>query len=182
VSVELHFFAWIHNAGEWIDTLGKAIAALATVVLGAWVWFKHLQGRVYRPRLRLNTKAERLSCGAFEYLFVRCELENVGLARVKIAHDGCIGRIYAHQLPRIVARPLEPRWQKLISIDLFAGCDWVEPRGLVVHEQMIALPPAADQFLKVWTHVESKKVAWNASVIVSRPRRAEPKHSGSPEG
>jgi hypothetical protein len=154
---------------EWIDTAGKAIAAMATIVVGAWVWFKHLQGRVYRPRLRLRTTAKRLARGSREYLFIRSELENVGLARVKIAHDGCIGRIYAHQLPRVVAQPLEPRWQRLISVDLFAGCDWVEPCGLVVHQQMIALPAVPDRFLMVWTHVESKKVAWNARVIVAGP-------------
>jgi len=100
---------------------------------------------------------------------MQCELENVGLARVKLIHDGCIGKIYSSRLPRQIAGILEPRWEKLLSVDLLNGHDWVEPGGLITSQQIVVLPAMTDKFLQIWAHIESKKVAWNASLVVAPP-------------
>ena len=42
-----------------------------------------------------------------------------------------------------------------------------EPSGLLTDQHLIAVPGFGGKFLKVWAHVESEKVAWNAEAVVA---------------
>jgi hypothetical protein len=70
-------------------------------------------------------------------------------------------------LPRRTEFVIEPNWEVLSAFDLFHDQQWVEPNGLLTDQQLIALPGLSARFLKVWAHVESTKVAWNAEAVVS---------------
>jgi len=102
-----------------------------------------------------------------EYLLVKTELSNVGMARVKLA-KGCTTTVFAHALPRKMEYVLEPDWEELSAFELFEGQQWVEPNGLLADQQLIALPGLSGRFLKVWAHVVSKNVAWNSEQCLPR--------------
>jgi len=66
---------------------------------------------------------------------------------------------------------MQPRWDPQGVFELFVDQQWVEPSGLLTDQQLVALPGLEARFLKVWAHVESKNVAWNAiAVIPSAPQ------------
>jgi hypothetical protein len=153
--------------GQLLDVASKLLTALAIVVGGGWVLFNYFAGRTHRPRLQLRVSGERVVRDGLGYLLVRTELSNVGLARVELVSDGCTTTIYAHELPRATEFVMEPQWVKLAAFELFRNQQWVEPSGLLIDQQLIALPGLSGRFLKAWAHVESKKVAWNAETVIA---------------
>jgi hypothetical protein len=155
------------NTAQWLDIIVKVLALL---VGGFWVLFNYYRGRTHRARLRLSVFAERALLDGLEYLTVKTELTNVGLSRVD-ASDGCHLTVYAHQLPRTVDIVMEPRWEKLAIYDLYRDQRWVEPNGLLIDQQLVAIPSVAGRFLRVWAHFESPTVGLNAWFIVG-PRSA----------
>lgn len=74
---------------------------------------------------------------------------------------------------------------ELAFFDLYKDQHWVEPNGLLIDQQLVAVPGLADRFLRVWAHVESPTVAWNAYAIAghlapigSATRKSEDKNVG----
>jgi hypothetical protein len=134
---------------------------------GGWVLYNYLTGRTHRSRVQLRVSGERVVRDGLEYLIVKTELSNVGLARVELASGGCSTTVYAHALPRAPESVMEPEWKQLSAFDLFRGQQWVEPSGLLTDQQLIALSLLSAKFLKVWAHVVSEKVAWNAEAVIS---------------
>ena len=62
---------------------------------------------------------------------------------------------------------MEPEWEQMSTFDLFEGQQWVEPSGLLTDQQLIAVPGLSGTFLKVWAHVVSEAVAWNAEAVIA---------------
>jgi hypothetical protein len=154
-----------------VDIVVKMVAA----VVGAfWVLLNYVRGRTHRPRLRLRVAADRVLRDGLEYLIVKIELENVGLARVSIKHKGSIVTIYADQTPRGVEFAWGSGWKELGNFDLLKDQQWVEPSGLLTDQLLIALPGLSDRFIRVWAHARTEKVAWNASVVVGSSAPAGP--------
>jgi hypothetical protein len=155
------------NSGQLLETASKLLTVAAIISGGAWVLFNYVAGRTHRPRLQLRVSGERVVRNGLEYLLVKTELSNVGLARVELVIEGCATKVYEHELPEETAFVMEPNWIELAAFDLFRGQQWVEPSGLLIDQQLIAVPGLSGKFLKVWAHVESKKVAWNAEAVVA---------------
>jgi hypothetical protein len=155
------------DSGPLLETASKLLTVIAIISGGAWVLFNYLAGRTHRPRLQLRVSGERVVRDGLEYLIVKTELSNVGLARVELINEGCTTRVYAHERLEATEFVMEPNWLKLAAFDLFRGQKWVEPSGLLIDEQLIAVPGLSGKFLKVWAHVESEKVAWNAEAVVA---------------
>jgi hypothetical protein len=157
--------------GQLLETISKLLTDLAIVFGGGWVLYNYLTGRTHKSRVQLRVSGERVVRDGLEYLIVKTEMSNVGLARVKLASDGCSTTVYAHELPKALGSVLEPEWERLSVFDLFRGQQWVEPSGLLTDQQLIAVPELGGKFLKVWAHVVSEEVAWNAeAVIVPLPK------------
>ena len=157
--------------GQLLETISKLLTDLAIVFGGGWVLYNYLAGRTHRARVQLRVSGERTLREGHEYLLVKTELSNVGLARVELVSDGCATTVYAHELPRADRSVMEPEWKELPAFDLFRGQQWVEPSGLLTDQQLIAVPELGGKFLKVWAHVVSEEVAWNAeAVIVPLPK------------
>jgi len=154
------------NWGQFLEFAGKLLTAVGVVFGSAWVLWNYIVGRTHKPRLQLRISAERVSRDGLEYLVVRTDLSNVGLARVRLVNVGCATTVYAHRLPRKTESVMEPRWETQAVFDLFADQRWVEPSGLLIDQQLMALPGLEARFVKVWAHVESKKVAWNATAVI----------------
>jgi len=156
--------------GQLLDITSKFLTSLAVLLGAGWVLFNYFAGRTHRPRLQLRVSGERVLRDGLEYLLVRAELSNVGLARVKLVNKGCVTTVFAHELPDPPPIVMKPKWRDPAEFDLFKDQQWVEPSGLLVDQQVIALPGLKTKFVKIWAHVESKRVAWNAeSVIASLP-------------
>ena len=155
------------NWGQLLETISKLLTDLAIVFGGGWVLYNYLAGRTHRARVQLRVSGERILRDGREYLLVKTDLSNVGLARVELVGDGCATTVYAHELPTAPKSVLEPEWQELPAFDLFRGQQWVEPSGLLTDQQLIAVPGLSGRFLKVWAHVESEKVAWNAEAVIA---------------
>jgi hypothetical protein len=129
--------------------------------------YNYLTGRTHKSRVQLRVSGERVVRDGLEYLIVKTELSNVGLARVKLASDGCSTTVYAHELPKVPSSVMEPEWEQMSTFDLFQGQQWVEPSGLLTDQQLIAVPGLSGTFLKVWAHVVSEAVAWNAEAVIA---------------
>jgi len=95
-----------------------------------------LRGRTHKQRLRLRVFANRMAGDELEYLTVRTELENVGLARVRIFPGPSIIKTFADQIPGRVTIPWVPAWEELTQSELVEYLDqrgpkpkehWVEP-------------------------------------------------------
>lgn len=153
--------------GHLLETVSKLLTDLAIVFGGGWVLYNYLTGRTHKSRVQLRVSGERILRDGHEYLLVKTELSNVGLARVELVGDGCATTIYAHELPKAAKSVLEPEWEQLPAFDLFHGQQWVEPSGLLTDQQLIAVPGLSGKFLKVWAHVESENVAWNAEAVIA---------------
>jgi len=159
------------NLIQWVDVVTKVLAVL---IGGCWVLFNYYRGRTHKDRLRLSVSAERLFFGGLEYLVIKAELNNVGLSKVDVA-PGCHMTIYSHRLPKRVESITEPRWAKFHTMDLYGGQSWVEPNGMLLDQQLVAVPDVANRFLKVWAHFESRKVGLNAYFVARpNPPQAEP--------
>jgi hypothetical protein len=154
-------------SGQLLETASKLLTVAAIISGGAWVLFNYFAGRTHRPRLQLRVSGERVVREGLEYLIVKTELSNVGLARVELVNDGCVTRVYAHELLEATEFVMEPNWKSLAAFDLFRDQKWVEPSGLLIDQQLIVVPGLSGKFLKVWAHVESEKVAWNAETVVA---------------
>jgi len=153
--------------GHLLESVSKLLTDLAIVFGGGWVLYNYLVGRTHRSRVQLRVSGERILRDGREYLLVKTDLSNVGLARVELVGDGCATTVYAHELPKTLKSVLEPEWEELPTFDLFRGQQWVEPSGLLTDQQLIAVPGFSGRFLKVWAHVESEKVAWNAEAVIA---------------
>jgi hypothetical protein len=153
--------------GHLLETISKLLTDLAIIFGGGWVLYNYLTGRTHKSRVQLRISGERTFRDGHEYLLVKTELYNVGLARVELVSDGCATTVYAHDLPKVPKSIMEPRWEKLPAFDLFRGQRWVEPSGLLTDQQLIAIPGVSSKFLRVWAHVESEKVAWNAEAVIA---------------
>jgi hypothetical protein len=114
--------------GHLLETISKLLTDLAIVFGGGWVLYNYLTGRTHKSRVQLRVSGERIFRDGLEYLLVRTELSNVGLARVKLA-KGCTMTVYAHLLPRRTEFVIEPNWEVLSAFDLFHDQQWVEPNG-----------------------------------------------------
>lgn len=161
------------SLNQWVDAVTKVLAVL---IGGAWALFNYRRGRTHRPRLRLSVSAERVFFSGSEYLIIKTELTNVGLSKVDVAL-GCHLTIYSHLLPKIVDKVKEPRWKELRTIDLFTGQSWIEPNGLLMDQQLVAVPAEANRFLRVWAHFEAPEVGLNA-YFVARPNQAQRETAG----
>lgn len=151
---------------NWLQWLDIPLKALAVVIGAAWVLMNYLRGRTHKPRLQLRVFAERVLRNKEEYLIVKTELSNVGLTRVDVRNDGCVITIYGHRLPKHLPIVMQPRWKELAHVDLYKDQKWVEPNGLLIDSNAVALPGLSDTFLKVWAHFEATTVALNATVVV----------------
>jgi hypothetical protein len=152
--------------GHLLETISKLLTDIAIVFGGGWVLYNYLSGRTHKARVQLRISGERIFRDGREYLLVRTELSNVGLARVKL-QKGCTTTVFAHALPRKAEFVMEPSWEELSAFDLFQNQQWVEPSGLLTDQQLIAVPGFSGKFLKVWAHVASKNVVWNAEAVIA---------------
>ena len=168
----------------WKDTLDLGIKIVATLAGGLWVLMNYLRGRTHRPRLQLRVTADRIFRNDTEYLIVKAELENVGLARVEIMQKGCHVTIVSDDTPRPVPFLWGSDWKRIDeSLPLFEGQtedrfpvlkdqNFVEPSSLVNDQILIAVPNVSDRFIRVLAHAESEEVAWNA-IFVAPPQDAK---------
>jgi hypothetical protein len=135
------------NWPQILGIAGKISPPLAVLTGGVWVLINYIRGRTHRPRLRLRVAAERVLRDRVEYLIVKTELENVGLSRVRIKHEGSLVKIYADQTPTGIEFVWGSEWgEPLGSFDLLEEQDWVEPSGLLTDQLLIALPGLSDRF------------------------------------
>jgi hypothetical protein len=153
--------------GQLLEVGSKILTALAIVFGGGWVLFNYFAGRTHRPRLQLRVSGERVLRDGLEYLLVKTELSNVGLARVQLVKEGCTTTVYAHELPNLTTFVMEPQWVRLAAFELFRNQEFIEPSGLLIDQQLIAAPSLGGRFLKAWAHVESRNVAWNGETVIA---------------
>jgi hypothetical protein len=166
------------NWTQFIEIPAKILAPLAVLVGGFWILFNYAEGRIHRPRLQLRVATERIAADGQEYLIVRTELSNVGLAKVELLSDGCSVQVHAHRPLRKFPFVMEPDWIELVNIDVFKEQHWVEPSGLLIDSQLVAVPDLADRFLRVSAHAElatkvagkTHKVALNSKEVIGRRR------------
>jgi hypothetical protein len=157
------------NWPQVIDAASKLSALLGALIAGLWVLMLYIRGRMHQPRLRLRVSVDRVPLDEIEYLIVKAELENVGLTRVEVMHGGSNVTIYADQVPKGIEFAWGSEWAQLGDrFELLKDQRWVEPSALITDQLLIGLPGQADRFIKVWAHVESQEVAWNASAVVGR--------------
>ena len=150
-----------------LDVAQKLVVVGGGAVGGGWVLYNYRRSRTHKSRLQLRVSAERVMRERREYLLIKTELSNVGLARVNLVNKGCALRVFAGQVPTRVESAMEPKWRRLETFDVFLDQHWEEPSGLLVDHQVVALPNVSGEFLKVWAHVESADVAWNANVVIA---------------
>ncbi|HYM78336.1 MAG TPA: hypothetical protein VE377_20350 [Candidatus Dormibacteraeota bacterium] len=154
---------------EWKDKVDLGIKALAAAAGGFWVVLNYFRGRTHKPRLQLRVAADRVPLDGVEYLIVKAELENVGLARVQLKHGGSHVTIFADETPRVVPFAWGSSWKQIEKrFPLLEDQQWVEPSSLVNDQILIAVPRFADRFIRVLAHAESEEVAWNAWYVVGR--------------
>jgi hypothetical protein len=154
-------------------SIEQILPTLAVLIGAGWILFNYFVGRTHRPRVQLHVSVERVAVDGLEYLIVKTELNNVGLARVKIDNGGCFVRIFAHKPLKRYEFVMDPKWEEQSIVDLFKDQHWVEPNGSLIDQQLVVIPDLADRFLRVLTHVEStkwlwRKVAWNSYAVVGR--------------
>src|SRR5258708_32186828 len=135
------------NWGQLLETISKLLTDLAIVFGGGWVLYNYLTGRTHKSRVQLRVSGERILRDGHEYLLVKTELSNVGLARVELAGDGCATTIYAHELPKAATSVLEPEGERLPAFDLFHGPQWVETSGLPTNQQLMVVPRLIGQVM-----------------------------------
>jgi hypothetical protein len=149
-----------------VDVVARFATTLAVLVGGSWALFNYIGGRIHRPRLRLSISAKRVPGDGIEYLIVKTELNNVGLAKAELISRGCCVKLHAHLPLRKFPFPLEPDWKELTTLDVFKDQQWVEPNGTLVDDQLIAVPGFQSRFLRVSSHVELKnKILWNTHEV-----------------
>ena len=175
---------------NWKDTLDIGVKIVATVVGAAWVFTNYVRGRTHKPRLRLRVSADRISRDGGEYLIVKAELENVGLARVEVKHQGCHVTIFVDDIPRPAPFLWGSGWKRVDeSLPLLNGQkedrfalledqNFVEPSSLVNDQILIAVPNVTERFIRVLAHAESEEVGWTAIAVLS-PQDAALRHQSA---
>ena len=154
--------SWLNVA----DVVARLVTTFAILVGGSWALFNYVEGRIHRPRLRLSVSAERVGEDGIEYLIVKTMLDNVGIAKVELISDGCCVKLYAHCPLRKFPSPMEPDWEELTTLNLFKDQQWVEPSGILIDSQLIAVPGTKSRLLRVSSHVElQNKVAWGRHTV-----------------
>jgi hypothetical protein len=162
---------------DFVDIVFKSIAAIATIVGGAWAYYHFIKGRVFKPRLTLSTSARRLQTQGTEYVLSTIELSNVGLSRIEIASADirvCSISGTAVDLPQLI-------WLKTVNVLLAHSS--VEPGEILKEQNILAL--ASDQNLPILLdfRVVAKGISFTATTIAEPSDQDDPKclvsnHSG----
>ena len=158
----------------FLEIANKAAQPLAALGGAVWGIYLYRRNRTHKHRLRLSVSTGRTTRAGIEYLLVKTKLENVGMARVSIAHRGCLLTIFADQTPQGIGFAWDPDWEVIGNFDLLNDHDYLEPSSVINDEVLVAVPGLDNRFLKVRTHVESETVAWNAIALAGPASSSQP--------
>jgi len=148
---------------QWLDT---PLKELAIVVGAVWVVLNYVLGRTHKSRIQLRVFADRASRKGEEFLILRTELNNVGLSKVELKHEGCALTIFIQRPFEQTGKIWELGWRELETLKLYLHQDYVEPSGVLIDAHAVLLPRLMDNFYKVQARFESTTVVLRSVVIV----------------
>src|SRR6516164_3819133 len=72
----------LSNINTIVDTISKAVTAVAVIIGGVWAYFKFVRGRTYRPRLEVDLAGQWWPVNGKWLLQTRVMVKNVGASKV----------------------------------------------------------------------------------------------------
>jgi len=132
---------WDKFFGIW-DKLFKIFA----IIIGAvWAYFRFVKGRVYRPRLELEVKAEAVMLEDATYVTASLQIKNVGLSIVKLRKESIILRVSKGNALARQTKIRRLKWEPIKAYRVFEPHGWVESSETIRDQVMIQLPPSEQQ-------------------------------------
>ena len=78
----------LSNINTIVDTISKAVTAVAVIIGGVWAYFKFVRGRTYRPRLEVDLAGQWWPVNGKRLLYARVIVRNVGASKVELLQRG----------------------------------------------------------------------------------------------
>lgn len=152
---------------ETIDIISKAVTILATILAGAWAYYRFLKGRVFKPRLALAVMGRRLRIRSTEFVLSTIELSNVGLSNLEIKHATL--RVCSLSGEAISNKASQPKLEWLGTYEVLRAHNWIEPGEVIKEQHLLILPVNHDFTISLDCKIVTGRVAFTAMAIIDRP-------------
>jgi hypothetical protein len=146
-----------------VDVVSKIITALATILGGAWAYYRFVKGRVFQPRLTLTAKARQLQIRTTEYVLLTIELSNVGLSRIDL--DSTTLRVCSLVGNAVAKTVSVPRRVRLRTCRVLLAHSWIESGEVLNEQNLLILPPNHNSPILIDFRVVVQGVSLTATAI-----------------
>lgn len=146
-----------------VDVLSSAVTALATILAGAWAYYRFVKGRVFTPRLTLTVDARQSRIDAAAYVVATLNVANVGLSRVEI--ESATLRVSSLALEPVAGGVTEPRRVWLDTTRVLLAHSWIESGEVLKEQAMVTLPLDHRAPVVVDFRVVAHDVSFSAAAI-----------------
>ncbi len=143
------------------------VTILAILLGGGWAFMKFVWGRTFRERLELAVAGDMRDLGDRGYLRIVMQVKNVGLAQVPLTQEGSGLRVFASTDDSTGDSGVkEPFWNRLTTVPVLNGHEWIEPGESIIDHAMLLLPNHGDSPCMLQLHLASRKHSWVARCVV----------------
>lgn len=154
---------------DWTKTI-ELVEKLTTILvlgLGAFgAYYKFLRGRIFRPRLQLDTGGRVVRDGDVTCLKVTAQIRNVGVSSVAFNTKGTGIHVYSYGPEYYYPRPHLAYWQLLGSFRIFENQEWIESGERINDALLIDIPPQPKVAFKVELVVNAHRITFKNKVII----------------
>jgi hypothetical protein len=128
----------LSNINTIVDTISKAVTAIAVIIGGIWAYFKFVRGRTYRPRLEVDTAGKWWLMNEKWLLQARVIVKNVGASKVVLPQKGTGLRVSvpADDQPPPPARTV---WAKKKVFVILKDHEWIESGETISDDLLLEL-------------------------------------------
>ena len=153
-----------------LDALEKIFTILALMGGGLWAYYHYFKGRVYKLRLEPKIFGKVIVRDGVDYLITKIQLKNVGLYKADIEQKGTAFRIFACKPPKVLSKTQSVDLKRLVTFEVFKKHGWIESGETIEEQKMILFPVENQIAYQLQLRVVSKKIEWNAILVVERHR------------
>lgn len=155
-----------------VETVSKAVTAVAVMVGGGWAYLKFVRGRVFKRRGELGLDWRIHRRGGHDVLLLTVTLRNIGLSRLPLHPFGRVVRLYRGRVTDGLVS-----WEQVDLLPVFADHEWLEPQEAVHDTVALAVPAWAAgggellrAVAKVWAAKRwrwSDGSGWTAGTVIT---------------
>lgn len=131
---------WLTNTQKGVDSVNKAVTAVAVFVGGVWAYYKFVKGRIFVSNIELAVSGTATIREGVIHLAAAASVKNIGASKLDVYHPLTVLRVLAPKATSDVRTAQEVEWTNLKTLRLFDDQDIFEPGELAGDEHLLLVP------------------------------------------